>query len=573
MTPVMQGRLRARAVQTVVVAALLLMAALAVPRAATADVGSDHPAAILVFPKLLVDTVNGIDTLIRVTNVSSTAINVKCFYVNATPQCSLEDATSCFPDRLSCFREVGGQLLPGTCFPQWQETDFFMRLTQEQPTGWLVSGGENVNCAFLNGVCSQDHVTPCNDDGDCGIRNRCIKPPCFPLDGGLLGRSGPGGQNNETSAVPLSPEDPFIGELKCIALDESGEHPVARNDLIGTALIGRTHSGPEAAVEVSGYNAIGIPALTNECLPSGRCSITNTPCQDSQQCAPTNNQDKTLVLGGPADKAEYDGCPNVLILDHFLDGAADPVIANVCNPDGTCSVSGTPCENDNNCVDNICLPAGSCSVTKTPCAAPGDCQNTCITTNTCVAGSCSVTGAACSGTNPCLHNFCTLSGNHCSVDEECPAPTFQARIVTELTLVPCTEDFESQQTVATVAQFLVFNEFEQRFSASTTVECFKEIPLSNIDTVQSERSIFTVGAMGTLTGQTRIRGVVNKVPNPLVGNALLGVAEEFRCAGPKYDFPRCNFVDQPERLISSAAKNLHFQGRRPQADFIYLPPQ
>src|SRR6185369_12252500 len=115
----MPGGLRARAVRTALGAALVLTAALAVPRAATADVGSDHPAAILVFPKLLVDTANGIDTLIRVTNVSTTPINVKCFYVNATPQCSLEDATTCFPDRLSCFREVGGQLLPGTCFPQW----------------------------------------------------------------------------------------------------------------------------------------------------------------------------------------------------------------------------------------------------------------------------------------------------------------------------------------------------------------------------------------------------------------------------------------------------------------------
>ena len=57
------------------------------------------------------------------------------------------------------------------------------------------------------------------------------------------------------------------------------------------------------------------------------------------------------------------------------------------------------------------------------------------------------------------------------------------------------------------------------------------------------------------------------------GNALLGVAEEFRCAGPIYQFPLCNFVDDPKKLVSATAKNLHFQGLRPQADFIYLPQQ
>ena len=68
-----------------------LLARSSAAAAATADVASDHPAAILVFPKLLVDTANGLDTLIRISNVSDTAINVYCFYVNATPQCSLED--------------------------------------------------------------------------------------------------------------------------------------------------------------------------------------------------------------------------------------------------------------------------------------------------------------------------------------------------------------------------------------------------------------------------------------------------------------------------------------------------
>ena len=214
-------------------------------------------------------------------------------------------------------------------------------------------------------------------------------------------------------------------------------------------------------------------------------------------------------------------------------------------------------------------------MTGTPCAAPPDCSNTCITTDVCVANKCAATGAPCDGNSDC-NNLCSLSGEHCLTDDECTAPTFQARVATSLTLVPCTEDFETQrpQLSTTVAQFLVFNEFEQRFSTSTTVECFKETWLSNIETVDNARSIFSVGVEGSLTGQTRIRGASpNTIPDPHTGNALLGVAEEFRCAGPQFRFPLCNFVEGTQRLVSATAKNLHFQGRRPQADFIYLPTQ
>lgn len=538
------------------------------PPAVRADIASDHPAAILVFPKLLVDTANGLDTLVRITNISAAPINVKCFYVNVTPKCSLEQATSCFPNRSACFRAIGDSIIPGKCLPQWQETDFYIRLTREQPTGWLVSGGESVNCRFLNGVCSSDKTTICNDDGDCGIGRRCIKPPCLPLDGGFSGRTGPGGQTNQNSAVPLAPQDPFIGELKCIALDEA-DRPVARNDLIGTVLLGRYPSGPDAGVEVGGYNAIGIPALLNVCQSNGRCSATDTTCQSNLQCQSLNNRDGKLVLGGP--NAEYDGCPNVLILDHYFDGAADPLITNICTPGGTCSVSGTECISDVDCVENVCLGSGTCSVTGTPCAIEDDCRNTCITGNVCVGNQCSITGETCLSNAGCANSVCSLSGQRCTADRECADPGFRARVATSLTLIPCTQDFESQQTefARTTVQFLVYNEFEQRYSTSTPVECFKEILLSNIDTPQNTNSIFSAGVMGTLTGQTRIRGVDNA--DPRSGNALLAVAEEYRCTGPTYQFPFCNLVDETQRLVGTTAKNVHFQGRRPQSDFLYLP--
>jgi hypothetical protein len=542
--------------RSVLLSLALLCVGLAVPRSLTADVASDHPAAILVFPKILVDTTRELNTLIRLSNVSDTSINVYCFYVNATPQCSLglDTATSCFPNKLSCFADVGGTEHGGECQAKWQETDFLIRLTQDQPTGWLVSEGESVNCTFIDGLCSNDGTTRCDMDADCGPGNRCVQPPCLPLFDGPFGRTGPNGQVNE-GAIPPSPEDPFIGELKCIAMDES-LRPVSRNDLKGEVLIGSVQRGPDQSIDLAGYNAIGIPALVNSCQTNNTCSLTGTTCQVDQNCTSTNNRDNTLVIGGPPAAAEYEGCPNILILDHFFDGAADPLINNFCQLDGTCSVSGVTCLNDNDCFDNLCLN-NSCTVTGTACLGDADCLNTCdIPTN-----------------------ICTLSGEHCLQDADCTAPTFQTRVVTELTLVPCTEDFENQRPdlSRTTVQFLVFNEFEQRFSTSTSVECFKETRLSDINGSlnQNDRSIFSVGVEGTLTGQTRIRGVVNDDPKLAgrIGNALLGVAEEFRCSGPKYQFPLCNFVDDRPELVSAAAKNLHFQGRRPQADFIYLPQQ
>ena len=120
------------------------------------------------------------------------------------------------------------------------------------------------------------------------------------------------------------------------------------------------------------------------------------------------------------------------------------------------------CVNDNECADNICRNTCTCTVTGDP-----------LRDQTPTA----TTPAIPRTPAPCL-------GEHCLHDEDCTDPTFKARVGTDLTLVPCTEDFENQrpELSKTTAQFLVFNEFEQRLSTSTTVECFKEIRLSNIDT-------------------------------------------------------------------------------------------
>src|SRR5262249_48152568 len=158
-------------------------------------------------------------------------------------------------------------------------------------------------------------------------------------------------------------------------------------------------TAPFPSVDASKYNAIGIQATTNP-----------------------NNGDDALCLGGSANSAfcpdgpEYNGCPNVLILNHFFDDA--------------------------------------------------------------------------------------------TVDTHADEST--GSVTTALTVVPCSEDFrvQSNNLGGATLQFLIFNEFEQRFSTSTSFTCWKETQLSDIGThpgtSDNSFSIFNFAVQGTLSGQTRI---------------------------------------------------------------------
>ncbi|MBI4515488.1 MAG: hypothetical protein HY699_06710 [Deltaproteobacteria bacterium] len=122
---------------------------------------------------------------------------------------------------------------------------------------------------------------------------------------------------------------------------------------------------------------------------------------------------------------------------------------------------------------------------------------------------------------------------------------------TVLTLVPCTERLEEDPSLQTVTavQLAIINEFEQRFSSATRVDCFKSIRLADLDTragaADDYSSIFSVGVQGTLTGQTRVRGV----PSSQAFHGLLGVAEEL-------------YTDGVAGTAFSAAFNLNYDGSR-----------
>jgi hypothetical protein len=368
-----------------------------------ADVTSDRAAGLLVFPKLIYDSVgrfneNNIpsDTEIQISNVSDQQVNVLCFYVNANSHCSNQLETVC---SINADCPSGG-----VCTANWVEVDFEFSLTPHQPIMWRISDG----LATL------------------------------PLDGAA--------PPNNTGFIPPVNEDPFFGELKCIEVDEN-RAPVDRNDLKGEVTI---VSASIDRIDARAYNAVGIEAIAN-------------------------NGDNTLVLGGE-EEPEYNGCPSVLILNHFFDDAVEPI-----------------------------------------------------------------------------------DGQY---------------VKTHLTLVPCSQNFEFQDDALfdITVQFLVFNEFEQRFSASRKLNCFEEFELcalgtgldrsftdENAASNSCQRSVFSAYVSGTLTGQTRIRGVENDETEH--GHGILGVAEEFYRTSPT----------ALNTVVATDAFNLHWAGIRPKADIIEIP--
>ena len=388
-----------------------------------------------------------VDTLVQLTNTSEFLTKVHCFYTNTNSHCSNAPDTICTDADFHTVCPLGG-----VCVPGWQETDFRLTLTKRQPLSWSVEDGlSSLPLATMPGQGT---------------------PPQF----------------NEGN-IPAAPEIPFTGELICIEVDVSTELPSDRNDYKGEATTVKTI---RADIDANKYNAIGIKAI------------------EGAQVDPPG----VLNIGGP--EAEYGvidpnvdppfrGCPNVLTLNHFFDGA-----------------------------------------------------------------------------NVVTHDF-----------------EVEGTVNSDLTLVPCQRDYLNQTAngVDITVQFLVFNEFEQRFSTSTKVNCFKEIRLSDIGSNQpgpagDAFSIFNVGVEGTITGMSRLRSVPGPNTDGYDGRGILALLNENWASGVCTDTaPATTAGDGPlmgttlctsnadcsggETCVgpgtSTTAANVQFQGSRPQGDRITIP--
>ncbi len=249
---------------------------------------SDRPAAILVWPKIVVDSTT--DTLIQISNTSRTdRKQAHCFLINANSHCA--DTGNVCSTALDCPSGAGY----ASCVPSCSETDFDIFLTADQPLAWFASGGLSGDDLpiTVNGFCDYPPTRMCTHDSECA--SKCIT-----------------GQNNLGTGIPPVPEVPFVGELKCIELVPGpAEVPDATNTLLGEATI-ESMTGPDGMVpDLQEYNAVGIQA----------CAAADRPCGTSATSAPTL---PNLQLGGAASTQEYQGCPTTLILNHLFD--IDPVV-------------------------------------------------------------------------------------------------------------------------------------------------------------------------------------------------------------------------------------------------------
>jgi len=246
--------------------------ALGVVAAAHADVTTEKGASILIFPK--VRSTLQFNTVIQIANTGNSMVHARCFYVDASLFSTLNGAPCTVPGP--------------TCVANWQETDFDIWLTKQQPTHWVASTGR-LSFAGLPG------------------------PDLGPLAAGFPpGRIPPVG-------------NAFEGELKCVEVTENDD-PLPGNHLKGEATIEAIttavlpcipplntpdllcgFAGSTTLGDVSKYNAIGIEGNPN------------TP--------PTSNK-------LPLDGQIYDACPAQLIVNHFAGGlgASDPVASELNTP-------------------------------------------------------------------------------------------------------------------------------------------------------------------------------------------------------------------------------------------------
>lgn len=115
---------------------------------------------------------------------------------------------------------------------------------------------------------------------------------------------------------------------------------------------------------------------------------------------------------------------------------------------------------------------------------------------------------------------------------------------TELTLVPCRADYEHQTPTLITVQFVAFNELEQRYSASTQVDCWRSFFLGDVS------NIFTIAAAQTRFIEVQMRSSDGSI------SGFVGVMEEYDSLG-----------DQQARV----ALNLGERGTREKQDLIFLP--
>jgi len=260
---------------------------------AGADVVSDRPGSVVIWPKVIADGTR--DTIIKLTNTSNLQVQAHCEYILGTGTCSL---TPQYCSRLPAFANGGSPdctQIPGApanqCNITWLTNDFDVILTRQQPTFWRVSTGRVEDLTLpANAQC----IT-FDDNGT--LRQKC--PGLFPI--GMVPPA------PAAALIGTDADDPtFRGELRCIQVNEDGS-PNTANALKGEAVIETLGTN-----QISEYNAINVIGI------------------------------ETQENGSPLElnSINYNACPEAVDFTHYNLGASDLSAARL----------GAPCAGTADCV-------------------------------------------------------------------------------------------------------------------------------------------------------------------------------------------------------------------------------
>lgn len=140
----------------------------------------------------------------------------------------------------------------------------------------------------------------------------------------------------------------------------------------------------------------------------------------------------------------------------------------------------------------------------------------------------------------------TWIANHQATFSPDPVAGSSSFVDTSWTIVPCTQNFETQNPESVTIAIVTVNEFEQPFSSFASVTCWDELFLDDINPVT-----FTWQTLGSTFAQSFLR------PTAQTRSGFLMVSSEEHATSTGY--------------FSYADANLHVEGFRPGPDLITIP--
>jgi hypothetical protein len=228
-----------------------------------------------------------------------------------------------------------------------------------------------------------------------------------------------------------------------------------------------------------------------------------------------------------------------------LKGEATTVALNVCNAEfGECQLSGEECEDNSDCLDTF-------DVAKYNALGIIGNENNNGDNVLCLGGEPSDECEQGAEYDACPQFWIA---NHFAEGAPYPVATDPdaATVDTAWTIVPCTQNFETQVPESVTIFIQVWNEFEQPLSVFANITCWAELFLDD----SQFGTTFDFFTLGSAFAQSRLRSANQ------TASGFLMVGSEFHAA-----------TDGPPTWVSLADVNYHVEGARSGPDIITIPAE